>query len=155
MFTAMVEDLPPLQTGAAAWRGAVLAERDDWILHLTAEQVSELEAAAKPLVEQGDKATQALAHLAAPDFALPTLAPVLASMRGELLEGRGFILVRGLPIERYSRLQAATQPTFWDDPRYSVTMPVPDPPAQAQIPGWYLPQSPDSCTILATQRAQN
>ncbi len=108
MFTAMVEDLPPLQTGAAAWRGAVLAEREDWILHLTAKQVSELEAAAKPLVEQGDKATQALAHLAAPDFALPTLAPVLASMRGELLEGRGFILVRGLPIERYSRLQAAT-----------------------------------------------
>jgi hypothetical protein len=97
-----------MQTGRAAWRGAAMAERDDWILHLTPEQIDELEAAARPLVAQGERATGLLPHLTPDDFALPTLGAVMLSLRQELLEGRGFVQMRGLPIERYSPLQAAT-----------------------------------------------
>ena len=40
-------------------------------------------------------------------FALPTLGRKLAAMREELLHGRGFALVRGLPVERLTFTQAA------------------------------------------------
>jgi len=35
-------------------------------------------------------------------FRLPTLAPFLEGVQGELLDGRGFALLRGLPVHRYS-----------------------------------------------------
>jgi hypothetical protein len=45
------------------------------------------------------------------DFPLPALAPRLAAIRQELLRGRGFVLMRGIPIERYSIAEAAT--IYW------------------------------------------
>ncbi len=35
-------------------------------------------------------------------FPLPTLAPFLESVQRELLDGRGFALLKGLPVHRYS-----------------------------------------------------
>ena len=40
-------------------------------------------------------------------FPLPVFGPVLAEIREQLLNGRGFQLIRGFPVERYSRAQAA------------------------------------------------
>src|SRR6185436_17482078 len=40
-------------------------------------------------------------------FALPTLGPVLKGILADLLEGRGFVLLRGLPVERWSREEQA------------------------------------------------
>lgn len=101
------DGLPPVQTGAAAWLGPDMARREDWVFRLTDAHVAELEAAARPLVAEGEVATRALAHLTPATFPLPTLGPVLVETRDELLRGRGFALLRGLPIERYSRLEAA------------------------------------------------
>lgn len=39
------------------------------------------------------------------DFPLPLLAPVLARTARELQTGRGFFLLRGLPVEKWSRQQ--------------------------------------------------
>jgi hypothetical protein len=84
------------------WIGAELARRDDWVVSLSSDDVAELEHAAEPHVR---------AKVASPPtmetFPLPKLAPRLASLQHELLHGRGFFLVRGLPIERYSRAEAA------------------------------------------------
>jgi len=45
----------------------------------------------------------------AKDFHLPTLAPKLkARVDGEVLNGRGFILLRGLPVKRWTMREAAT-----------------------------------------------
>jgi Taurine catabolism dioxygenase TauD, TfdA family len=88
--------LPPIQTGPAAWLGSEMAKREDWMLRLTDAHVAELEAAARPL------ALDALATLVAEDFPLPTLGPILAAMLEELLRGRGFALIKGLPIARYA-----------------------------------------------------
>jgi hypothetical protein len=85
-----------------------MGRRDDWILHLGIAQVAELEAAAQPLVARVDGVLQALPHLTASTFPLPKLAPILGALREELLHGRGFALLRGLPIERYSTLELAT-----------------------------------------------
>lgn len=42
------------------------------------------------------------------DFPLPRLSDVLANARAELLEGRGFIYLRGLPVESMSADESAT-----------------------------------------------
>jgi len=78
-----------------------------WIHHLSREDVAELEAAASLATRDG----RPLVAIRREHFALPRLASVLDAIRRELLGGRGFVLLRGLPLERYSLADAAT--IFW------------------------------------------
>jgi hypothetical protein len=49
-----------------------------------------------------------IAAIAAHDFPLPTLGPRLRTrVRDEVLNGRGFLMLRGLPVARWSLLEAA------------------------------------------------
>jgi hypothetical protein len=82
--------------GPAAWRGPELATRPEWKIELSRAQQDEL-LAALALVPQ-----RPLRELSAEDFALPTLAPVFADVTRELVDGRGFVLVRGVPIDELS-----------------------------------------------------
>ena len=43
--------------------------------------------------------------MSASDFPLPSLAPMLGRLLAEVTVGRGFALVKGLPVHRWSRLQ--------------------------------------------------
>ena len=97
-------ELPPEQAGPAAWRGPAMAARGDWIEHFAPAEVAEIEAAAAPIAPR----TSEIAALRAADFALPTLGPRLARMRNEILNGRGFVLLRGLPVDRWPMRLAAT-----------------------------------------------
>jgi hypothetical protein len=99
--------LPPPQTGRAAWRGEEIGPREDWIFALSPVHVRELEAAAERSTGPSNTAVPADVRWTAASFVLPTLGPILARMLEELLRGRGFVLLRGLPIERYTRLEAA------------------------------------------------
>lgn len=45
------------------------------------------------------------------DFPLPTLGPVLENFLYEVKDGRGFQIIRGFPVQRYSRLQ--TMVAYW------------------------------------------
>jgi hypothetical protein len=98
-------ELPPIQTGAAAWYGPDMTKRSDWLLALEAAEVAEIEVATKTLAErQAD-----IAAITSGDFPLPTLGPRLrARVQDEVLNGRGFLLMRGLPVERWSKREAAT-----------------------------------------------
>jgi hypothetical protein len=78
-----------------------------WIHHLSRENVGELEAAASVATRDGRR----LVEIRREHFPLPRLAPVLDAIRRELLGGRGFVLLRGLPLERYSLADAAI--LFW------------------------------------------
>lgn len=98
-------ELPPEQTGAAAWYGPEIAKRNDWIMPLGAAEVAEIEAATKALVARDAD----IAVLKPQDFPLPTLGATLRSrVDDEVLNGRGFLLLRGLPVERWSMREAAT-----------------------------------------------
>lgn len=97
------DDLPPEQAGPAVWAGPAMAARRDWIEPLSAAEITEIEAAAAPLA--GGDAD--IARLRAADFVLPTLAGRLARIRAELLHGRGFVLLRGLPVDRWPLRLAA------------------------------------------------
>jgi TfdA family taurine catabolism dioxygenase TauD len=101
----MAFELPPEQTGLAAWYGPEMARRDDWQLPLSATEIAEIEAALRPLVAGAAD----IAAITARDFPLPTLGSKLkARVENEVLNGRGFLLMRGLPVERWSMREAAT-----------------------------------------------
>lgn len=98
-------ELPPEQTGAAAWYGPDMAARDDWLMRLDAGEIAEIEAASGAVAECETE----IAAVSARDFPLPLFGPKLASrVREEVLNGRGFLLLRGLPVERWSLRQSAS-----------------------------------------------
>jgi hypothetical protein len=92
--------------GPAAWRGADLDERA-WIVPLDAAAVAELERAGEAVRARG----VALADMRRGDFPLPSLSPAIARWRDELRNGRGFLVVRGLPVDRWSDDEAAL--VYW------------------------------------------
>jgi hypothetical protein len=91
----------------AGWHAADLAKDRSWVYELNAAEVAELDAALKAASARGI----GVPALRREDFPLPTLAPKLERLRRELEQGRGITLVRGLPIERYSKQDAGT--IFW------------------------------------------
>jgi hypothetical protein len=101
----MPTELPPEQTNAAAWYGPEIATRTDWLMPLSAADIAEIEAAADALLARDAD----IATIKARDFSLPNLGPRLkARVRDEVLDGRGFLLIRGLPVERWSLRKSAT-----------------------------------------------
>jgi hypothetical protein len=91
----------------ADWLGRDLATRTDWIHVLTAAELAELDLAIRTLRRSG----KALLEIAASDFPLSALAPGLTAWRDALARGRGFVLVRGFPVRRYSAEDAAL--AYW------------------------------------------
>lgn len=91
--------------GPAAWRGDVLRDRTDWIVALGDAEIAELEAAATR------NADRPLGEIRREDFPLPTLSPAIAAWRDELRDGRGFLLLRGLPVARWGERLSAS--VYW------------------------------------------
>jgi hypothetical protein len=89
--------------GPGAWRGRELAARQDWIRHFSAAELAELERAVHAFKASGAP----LAGIAPANFPLPALGPVLRGILAELLEGRGFVMLRGLPVREYTREEQA------------------------------------------------
>lgn len=94
-------------SGRSAWRGADLAHDRSWETTLGEGQIAEIDEAVRLARATGKE----LAALAAADFPLPTLHTEIARWREELDEGRGFLLVRGLPVDRWSGEE--TETAFW------------------------------------------
>jgi len=94
-------------TGPRAWYGRDLRQSDDWLYMFSAAEIAEIDAAMQHAINLG----QDLANIGRDDFPLPTLGPVMAANRSEVLDGRGFVVMRGIPIENYTREQQAT--IFW------------------------------------------
>lgn len=88
---------------AAAWHGPEMSRRSDWILQLDAGEIREIEDAVMALDASGID----IARIRRADFSLPGLAPRVARSLDELLNGRGFVLWRGLPVQRWSQRQSA------------------------------------------------
>jgi hypothetical protein len=99
-----IDSLPPPVEGPTVWYGPDMMKRSDWIHALSVADIEQIERAVRPLAQrQAD-----IARITKADFPLPTLAPKLAQICDELLQGRGFTLLRGLPVERWSIREAAT-----------------------------------------------
>jgi hypothetical protein len=96
-------ELPDPIAGPSAWYGPAMAARGDWLETFDAGDLAEIESAVRPLAE-GDADIAAIGRV---DFPLPRLASRLARMLDELLEGRGFGVMRGLPVQRWSIRESA------------------------------------------------
>jgi len=94
-------------TGPAAWRGEDLARRDDWVTTLDASALTELEDLRTTLRAHG----KTVATLTRADVVLPTFGASIANWRRELLDGRGFLVIRGLPVERWGDEDSAL--VYW------------------------------------------
>jgi hypothetical protein len=79
----------------SAWRGADVAGDPAWRVELTPAQVTEVERAVAGVRDRGLKA----GAFGAADFPLPTVDAVLERCRDDVVNGRGFVLLRGLPVE--------------------------------------------------------
>jgi hypothetical protein len=102
-MTCDLQFLPPEIQGPSAWYGHALLRQTDWTYHLSESETLEIEAAVDGLAG----ASENLGHISPNDFPLPTLGPRLQNWLKEVLDGRGFVLLRRLPVERWSMRQAA------------------------------------------------
>jgi hypothetical protein len=82
----------------AAWKGAELAGDESWIHQVTDADIEEIDAALASVHARDLK----FPHFTADDFPLPTMQVKLQQFAEELETGRGFLLLRGLPVQRYS-----------------------------------------------------
>ena len=147
--------------GAKAWRGEQLKQDLSWLEMLSDAEIAELDravatakATGKPLEEIGRK-----------DFPLPTLAPRLAGILEEIYSGRGFVVLRGLPVQRYT--DEDTGLIFWGIGRYlgsplyqnpkgdllghvfhDTTRKYGDPDVRGYISNAYLPYHTDGCDLV-------
>jgi hypothetical protein len=83
--------------GPAAWRGDALDPRA-WTVPLDGAAVAELERAGEAVRARGI----GLAAMRREDFPLSSLSSTIARWRDELRHGRGFLVLRGLPVDRWS-----------------------------------------------------
>ena len=101
-----------LLRGPAAWRGEELAASDAWIHSWTTAELVELEHA----LSHARAERRPIAQLRRGDFPLSRVAERLATLHGDLLRGRGFALLRGLDVAKYTREDVAT--IFWGIGQY-------------------------------------
>lgn len=93
--------------GPSAWIGAEMAASGEWLHRFTPAELEDLHQAmlavrgrGLPILDSGKA-----------DFPLPTLGPVLEQMLDTVVNGRGFVLLRGLKLERYTIEEIAT--IYW------------------------------------------
>lgn len=95
----------PLQpvVDPAEWTGAQMEATDDWIYHLSEAEIEDLDRAIRGVETRGLD----IMEITRETFPLPVLGAGIARVRRDLLDGRGFTLIRGFPVTRYNRAQAA------------------------------------------------
>ena len=77
----------------------------EWTYRLSPPEIVEIETAVMTVLARGLD----LADIRREDFPLPTLGPVLDRLRTEVLDGRGFALLRGMPVEDRPIVGSATE----------------------------------------------
>ena len=94
-------------TDRSAWRGAQLRNDTTWYWNLPPGAIRDIDVALEKLA-----ATPVpLIEMTRTDMPLPSIENELAALVREFEHGRGFIVIRGLPLERYTDDQVAR--IFW------------------------------------------
>lgn len=93
--------------GPAVWTGPEMATRDDWKVDLGPEHLAELESACAGLLGAGHD----IAGVRREDAVMPALDRLMEGIAGDVRRGRGFVLLRGLLVARWSREMTAL--AYW------------------------------------------
>ncbi|MCB1719789.1 MAG: TauD/TfdA family dioxygenase, partial [Candidatus Competibacteraceae bacterium] len=98
-------DIPEFLAIPAAWTGAEISQQSaQWRWTLTPAELVELEQAGRRFM--ADYGT--LAQMTAAHFPLPGMQSKLSALRQTLIQGIGFEVIRGLPVERLGTELAST-----------------------------------------------
>ena len=87
----------PLITSPDAWTGPAIQHNSDWICHLDAADITEIDAALARIKQHGT-----IIPFPSDAFPLPQLRKKLDAILDDIENGRGFKLIRGIPRDRYS-----------------------------------------------------
>ncbi|KAI1844198.1 hypothetical protein JX265_002971 [Neoarthrinium moseri] len=90
--------------GPTVWKPEDYSNNPErWVHQFSEEEIAELSGAADKFMELG----LPLTGIDKDNFPLPGLAPSLASMRREMLNGKGFILYKGFPVDQWGNHKSA------------------------------------------------
>ncbi len=103
LFPDVLPMPPGLLEGRAAWYGPDLEQRRDWIYEFDARDKAEIDDAVRAV----RAANVPFGEISPATFPLPTLGAKLAAFLEEVLHGRGFVLIRGFPTDRYTLEETA------------------------------------------------
>jgi len=96
--------LPPGPiTGPAAWKGPEIAQQRDWFYELSAADLAELDAAIRTHFAEGRE----MGDISPATFRLPNLSKGIAGLLDQVLHGRGFVMLRGFPVAKYTTAESA------------------------------------------------
>lgn len=90
--------MPRILEPSCEWRADDVADPSAWTETLGPREVEELDAA----IGHARGVSDDFLDIGKADFPLPSLGVRLAAIEDELMNGRGFVLLRGLPRERWS-----------------------------------------------------
>ncbi|KAL4957575.1 hypothetical protein BDW69DRAFT_19004 [Aspergillus filifer] len=96
---SLPEGFPRELSSDLAWDGRELANVYDWNYHLTEDDLKEVEQA----LQYFKALNIALGHVNQETFPLPKLHDILRSISKEVHQGRGFKVIRGVPVDQYTR----------------------------------------------------
>ncbi len=95
--------LTPIE-GPSAWYGPdMAAEPTQWLYELDAAAIAEIDDAVAALTAANTPPLE----VGKENFPLPTLGRSLEGIQDEVVNGRGFVLIRGLPVDTYTIEEAA------------------------------------------------
>ncbi|MBV9953420.1 MAG: TauD/TfdA family dioxygenase [Acidimicrobiia bacterium] len=89
------------------WTSVDVADEESWTEHFDDAELAELDAALRHALERSDDVLE----LGREDFPLPSLQPRLARIEDELINGRGFVRLRG--IDRRAYTQTEMELLYW------------------------------------------
>lgn len=104
----MVAAIPTAELATPdAWLGREMEGDPTWRQMLAPPEIAELLAAC----DRGRATGRDVLAWTCEDFPLPTLEPRLAGWRNDLDRGRGFVLIRGFPVDRHD--EATCREVYW------------------------------------------
>jgi len=103
----MMQKTPRVLETHCAWTSSEVADEELWTERFDAAEQAELDAALRHALKKSDD----VLVLERDDFPLPTLGERLGGIEGELIDGRGFVRLRG--IDRRAYTQAEMEVLYW------------------------------------------
>jgi hypothetical protein len=97
-------ELIPLEA-PCEWQRDALG--DSYVFELTDAHLDEVDRA----LVHAESTCDDVLDITRESFPLPTLGPALVDVARELIDGRGVVLIRGVPVERYGKVRASS--IYW------------------------------------------
>ncbi|KAF2766312.1 Clavaminate synthase-like protein [Teratosphaeria nubilosa] len=97
-------EFPKEITGETVWKKEDYeGHPEQWVHHFSKEEVDEISATADAFIAEGTPLT----GITKANFPLPKFAPFLETLRKEILNGKGFLLFKGFPVQNWGNHKSA------------------------------------------------